>query len=174
MHLPFCPWLGLVNGLFYWFFSKETAFVHWFFSPTDFKFSISLISVITFNPCFLTLDLICSFYHFLRWKLWLSNLIFVLLTCQRRVLLPDMTSALSRPSVTPFAGWLSILAHERSQCHLEAVKDKMNSSQGMESFPLEALSGHHKPKRPHGDCHSTFLKLIPQHVHIFSIILKSV
>lgn len=127
------------------FFSKETAFVHrFFFSSTDLKFSISLISIITFNPWFLTLDLICSFYHFLRWKLWLLNLIFVLLTCICKVkeafFLKTWPCASSNPSVMAFAVWLSMLVHERSQCHLEVVKDKMNSSQGMEFFLLEGLS----------------------------------
>lgn len=133
LDLLFGPWSGLVNGLFYWFFSKETAFVHrFFFSSTDLKFSISLISIITFNPWFLTLDLICSFYHFLRWKLWLLNLIFVLLTCICKVkeafFHKTWPCASSHPSVMAFAVWLSMLVHERTQCHLEVVKDKMNSS----------------------------------------------
>lgn len=74
----FCPWLGLFNGLFYWFF-KRNIFCSLIFFSTDFKFLISLISVITFNSWILALDLICTFYHFLRCKLWLLDLIFVLL-----------------------------------------------------------------------------------------------
>lgn len=126
------------------FFSKKQLLFIDFFSSTDLKFSISLISIITFNPWFLTLDLICSFYHFLRWKLWLLNLIFVLLTCICKVkeafFLKTWPCASSNPSVMAFAVWLSMLVHERSQCHLEVVKDKMNSSQGMEFFLLEGLS----------------------------------
>lgn len=131
------------------FQKKQLLFID-FFPSTNFKFSISLISIITFNPWFLTLELICSFYHFLRWKLWLLNLIFVLLTCICKVkeafFHKTWPSASSPPSVMAFAVWLSILVHERSQYHLEVVKDKTKSSQGMEFFLLEALSGYHNLK----------------------------